>query len=205
MIEQLNPEEADMLRLSILSGMRRANQFMLKKEHVNLAKGLILLASTKNRCPRVIHLAEEGKEILRRQMARHLDSLWIYPGKRNPQRTLNARWWYTSRFRPACKRAGIPVEDIRQLWHVNRHGFVSRLANLSYKEQAIMAAGGWTSSKAAQRYTHLADAVLKEAAERLSTLKPAPIPSPTVTRTGIDGRTGVDKETQTLETTTTPP
>lgn len=126
----MNHEEADMLRLSILSGMRRANQFMLKKEHVNLAKGLILLASTKNRRPRVIHLAEEGKEILRQQMARHLDSPWIYSGKRNPQRPLNARWWYTSRFKPACKRAGIPVEDIRQLWHVNRHSFASRLAKL---------------------------------------------------------------------------
>lgn len=205
LIEQLNPEEVDMLRLALLTGMRRANQFSLLKSEVNLGQGVILIPTTKNRRPRIIHLSEEGKEILRRQMARNLDSPWIYPGKRNPERPLNARWWYTSRFKPACKRAEIPVDTIRQLWHVARHTFGSRMASLQYKEKAIMDAGGWSSSKAAQRYIHLHDEALKEAAERLSTLKPTPIPSPTVTRTGITAQTGVDKETQTLETTATPP
>lgn len=200
LIAQLNPEGADMLRLSLLTGMRRANQFLLKKEHVNIAKGLILLASTKNRRPRVIHLSSEGKEILRRQMARHLDSPWIYPGTRNPQRPLNIRWWYSSKFKPACRRAGIPVEDIQKLWHTNRHSFASRLASLNYKEQAIMAAGGWTSSKAAQRYIHMNDQTMQEMSEQLSTLKPIRIPSPTVTGTGIDGANGVDTEAQTVET-----
>jgi len=205
LITQLNPDEVDMLRLAILTGLRRGNQFALRKDHVNLGQGVILIPTSKNRKPRIVHLSEETKEIMRRQMARHLDSPWLYPGRRHPERPLNARWWYTSRFKPACQRAGIPVTEIRQLWHVARHTFGSRLASLQYKEQAIMAAGGWTSSKAAQRYIHLHDVALKEAAERISTLKPTPISSPTVTRTGIAGQTGVDKEAQTLETTATPP
>ena len=68
-----------------------------------------------------------------------------------------------------------------------------------------MEAGGWSSSKAAQWYIHLHDEALKEAAECLSAIKPAVIPSPTVTITGIMTQTGVDRETQTIETTFTPP
>lgn len=194
-----------MLRLAILTGMRRGNQFSLRKYQVNLGQGVILIPRTKNRRPRIIHLSEEGKEILRRQMARYLESPWIFPGRRNPDRPINPRWWYTSRFKPACKRAGIPVDKIRQLWHCARHTFGSRLASLQYKEKAIMDAGGWSSSKAAQRYIHLHDEALKEAAERLSTLKPATIQRATVTITGNAVHDGVDKEAQTIETAGTPP
>ena len=35
-----------------------------------------------------------------------------------------------------------------------------------------MDAGGWSSSKAAQRYIHMHDEALKEASKRLSTVKP---------------------------------
>jgi integrase len=197
LIEQLNEEEVDMLRLAILTGLRQGNQFHLRKEQVNLGMGVIAIPKTKNRRPRIVHLSEEAKEILRRQMARHLESPWVFPGTRRQERPLHARWWYRVRFKPACQRAGIAVEGVRQLWHAARHTFGSRLASLQYKEKAIMEAGGWTSSQAAQRYLHLHDAAMKEAAERLSALKP----NGTVTGTGIDGHSKVDTETQTVETT----
>src|SRR5215475_13595359 len=101
LIEQLIPEEVDMLRLAILTGMRRGNQFALRKDQVNLGQGVILIPRTKNRRPRIIHLSEETKEILRRQMARYLESPWIFPGRRNVQRPLNTHWWYSTRFKPA--------------------------------------------------------------------------------------------------------
>ena len=175
LIEQLNAEEIDLLRLAILSGLRQGNQFPLRKERINLGHGIILIPRTKNRKPRVVHLAEETKELVRRQMARHMESPFLFPGTRNSQRSLNARWWYSKRFKPACERAGIPVVDVRQLWHALRHTFGSRLASLQYKENSIMAAGGWTSSKAVQRYVHLYDETLKNAAERLAGIKPVPI------------------------------
>ena len=159
---------------------------------------MIAIPRTKNRRPRIVHLSEEGKEILRRQMARYLESPWVFPGTRNRQRPLHARWWYNKRFKPACAQAGIPIQDIRQLWHCARHTFGSRLASLQYKEKAIMEAGGWPSSQAAQRYIHLHDGAMKEAAERLSAMKP----TGTVTRTGIDSYSKVDTETQSVETTT---
>ena len=105
-------------------------------------------------------------------MARHLDSPWVFPGTVKKSRPLNPRWWYNRRFKPACVRAGVPTRDIRQLWHALRHTFGSRLASLQYIEKAIMAAGGWTSSKAVERHLHLYDESMKEAAERLSRLRP---------------------------------
>ncbi|MGQ0811548.1 MAG: hypothetical protein ACT4OO_10035, partial [Nitrospiraceae bacterium] len=57
---------------------------------------------------------------------------------------------------------------------------------------------------AAERYIHLHDQALKEAAERLSTLKPVPNPSGTVTRTGNTPLSGVDRDAQTVEYTAGP-
>jgi integrase len=195
LIEQLNEEEVDLLRLAILTGLRQGNQFQLRKNHINLGLGVIAIPRTKNRRLRIVHLSEEGKEILRRQMARHMETPWVFPGTRCRQRPLDARWWYRTRFKPACERAGIPVHDIRQLWHAARHTFGSRLASLQFKEKAIMEAGGWTSSQAAQRYLHLHDAAMKEAAEQLSRLKP----NATGTRTGQEGFKGEEKQVQVIE------
>ncbi len=71
-----------------------------------------------------------------------------------------------------CQRAGIPVENIRQLWHALRHTFGIRLVSLQYKKKTMMASGGWTSSKAVQRYLLLYDESMKEASKRLAALKP---------------------------------
>lgn len=106
LMEHLTAEEIDMLRLATLTGMRRGNQFQLRKEQINLGLGAIILPRTKTRKPRIVHLAEETKDILRRQMARSLDSPWLYPGVKDRQRPRNAQFWYTKRFKPALLAAG---------------------------------------------------------------------------------------------------
>jgi integrase len=199
-MEQLNEEEVDLLRLAVLTGLRQNNQFRLRKEQANLGLGIVAIPTTKNRKPRIVHLSEEAKELLRRQMARHLESPWIFPGTVKKDRPLNARWWYNTRFKPACERAGIAVDQIRQLWHALRHTFGSRMASLQYKEKAIMAAGGWCSSKAVQRYLHLYDESMKEAAERLASLKP----NGTVTKTGAATQLPIDIYSKTVETKSGP-
>lgn len=180
LITQLTDEEVDMLRLAALTGMRRGNQFLLRKDQINLGLGAIMLPRTKTRKSRIVHLSEEGKEILRRQWARYIDSPWLYPGRKK-ERPRDADTWYRKRFKPALLAAGIQTEETDKLWHAWRHTFGGRLASLGYREAAIMQAGGWTSSKAAQRYIALYDEALKEAAERLSTIKPTGTQFGTVT------------------------
>ncbi len=66
---------------------------------------------------------------------------------------------------------------------------------LCYKEKVIMAAGGWVSSRAVQRYLHLYDESMKEAAERLAGLRP----NGTVTKTVMPDSTTVDRRSQLVE------
>lgn len=94
------------------------------------------------------------------------------PGFRRKNNPMNPRWYYSKRFKPACIKAGVPVEKVGQCWHAARHAFGTRLGALLYKEATIMAMGGWTDSAAARRYIHPYEPVLREAAERLATLKP---------------------------------
>lgn len=199
--KELNEEEVDMVRLAVLTGLRQGEQFRLRKDHINLGMGIAIIPRAKNRKPRIVHLSEEAKEVLRRQIAGHLESPWLYPGKRHPERPLNPRRWYTMRFKPVCLKAGIPLEQTRQLWHRLRHTFGSRLASLGYSEKAIMSAGGWVSSKAAQRYIHLYDGAMKEAVERLAGLKPVP----TVTQTGNPATLQHDRPAQLVETQSVAP
>jgi len=67
LMEHLTDEEIDMLRLAALTGMRRGNQFTLRKDQINLGIGAIILPRTKTRKSRIVHLSEETKEILRRR------------------------------------------------------------------------------------------------------------------------------------------
>src|SRR5688572_8650069 len=76
LLQGILEEEVDLLRLAVLTGLRQNNQFLLRKEQVNLGIGVIGVPTTKNRKPRIVHLSEEAKDILRRQMARHLESTW---------------------------------------------------------------------------------------------------------------------------------
>ena len=55
-IAELNPEEVDILRLAVLTGLRQANQLSLRKDQVNLGQGILAIPLTKNRKPRIVHL-----------------------------------------------------------------------------------------------------------------------------------------------------
>jgi hypothetical protein len=93
------------VRFAILSG-RQGNQFSFRKNQINLGLGIIAIPRSKNRKPRIAHLTEETKGIVGRQMTRHLESPWLFPGTLQKSRHLNARWWYKKRFKSACERAG---------------------------------------------------------------------------------------------------
>src|SRR5215831_679401 len=201
LMEHLTDEEIDMLRLAALTGMRRGNQFTLRKDQINLGIGAIILPRTKTRKSRIVHLSEETKEILRRQMARYIDSPYLYPG-REQQKPRDADTWYRKRFKPALVAAGIQTDETDKLWHAWRHTFGSRLASLQYKKAAIKQARGMNTSKAVQRYIALYDESLKEAAERLSTIKPTGIGNGTVTKTGIDTPAAVDTDVKLLKNKT---
>jgi len=101
-------------------------------------------------------------------MARPMESPFLFPGTRDRRRSLNARWWCSKRFKPACERAGVPIKDVRHLWHALRHTLVVGLPVFNTKRTPLWPRG----RKAVQRYVHLHGTTLKEAAERLAAIKP---------------------------------
>ena len=113
LIAELNPEEVDILRLAVLTGLRQANQFSLRKDQVNLEQGILVIPLTENRKPRIVHLSEEAKGILRRRMARHLDSPWVFPGTVKQSRPPNPGGGITDALSPpVCGRASRPVTSV---------------------------------------------------------------------------------------------
>lgn len=166
---ELGPEDAEKVRVAILTGLRRADQFLGRKEWIRWTDRLYVVPHTKTRRPRVVFLSEEAIMLLRRQVARHPDSPWLYPSKTKPDRPMSPDNWYGKVFRPACRRAGLPLE---LKWHTLRHTFGSRLAKAGASLQDIMAMGGWTSPKAALRYIHHHREDLQAWAEKLSGIAP---------------------------------
>lgn len=175
LLAALGEVDGEMFILAILTNMRQADQFQLRKDYLDLdVARCLILPRTKNNEPRVVPLSVWACELLRRQIARTPpDCPWVYPGslRRGPDRTfnpLNARWWYNVRFKPACVTAGIPVDRIRHLWHSARDTFGSTLAELGYSDRGIKDAGGWLTSAAAGRYIALCNPTIREAMERLA-------------------------------------
>ena len=54
-------------------------------------------------------------------------------------------------------------------WHCNRHTFASRLVMAGVDLRAVQVLGGWRTLTMVQRYSHLSQAHLTEAVERLVT------------------------------------
>lgn len=90
------------------TGMRQAQQFRLRREQVDLARGRLLLD------PPVL-LGARAREILAGLLAEH-DAEWVFPGPRGsaagpgqPRRPcpLDPRNFYNRVFQPAVRRAGI--------------------------------------------------------------------------------------------------
>lgn len=165
----LGQEDAEKVRLAILTGLRRADQFGTRKEWIRWSERLLVVPRTKTRRPRVVFLSDEALTLLRRQVDRYPDSPWLYPSRTKPDRPMSPDYWYGKVFRPACRLAGLPLE---LKWHTLRHTFGSRLAKAGASLQDIMAMGGWTSPKAALRYIHHHREDLQAWAEKLSGTAP---------------------------------
>jgi integrase len=169
-------DEADWLRLAIMTNMRQADQFTMRKEQIDFARRIITIPRPKNKKPRMVQLSVEAIDVLQRQIGKSpLDCPWVFPGtlRRGPDggyNPLNAQWYYKKRFKPACERAGIPLVKGAKLWHNARDTFGSIMAELGYQEHTIMKAGGWGSQEAVLHYIHVADPVTREAMERVSQL-----------------------------------
>jgi integrase len=179
----VGPDFAPWVRLAILTGMRQAEQFSLRWEHVDCERGLITLPATKAGGVQYVRLNKEAMAILReldaraakaqavaeaeaiaggKQKAAHR-SVWVFPSE-NPETHIDPRNFYRRVYLPKVKETGL--EGVT--WHTLRHTFASRLAMSGATEGTIAALLRHSSTALVRRYAHLSPSHLLEAVEKVA-------------------------------------
>jgi integrase len=164
---------ADAVRLLILTGARKSEALTAEWSHFDLDTGTWVKPSshTKQRRSHRVPLSQPAMELLRRmsddrdariaeaKAAGHIprNEQYLFPGtkKRGSQASLNDYW-------KLCQReAGLTDVRIHDL----RHSYASVLASSNVSLLVIGRMLGHTQSATTQRYAHLLDQPLRDAAE----------------------------------------
>jgi len=176
-------EFAPWVRLAILTGMRQAEQFTLRWEHIDFDRGLITLPATKAGGVQYVKLNGEAKLILReldttaakaqavaeaeaiagKRKTSPIRSLWVFPSE-NPETHVDPRNFYRRVYLPKVKETGLDGVT----WHTLRHTFASRLAMSGATEGTIAALLRHSSTVLVRRYAHLSPSHLQEAVEKVA-------------------------------------
>lgn len=170
-----NRVAASAIKLLLFTGARRNEITYAKWELVNWEKRTLLVPRAKSGRPRSIQLNSAALELLK-SIPRVEDNPYIFPSPvtGRPSPSLHFPWF---RIRD---RAGLL--DIRL--HDLRHSFASFLVNQGVSLYVVQGLLGHTQARTTQRYAHLANDTLSDAAEviRNVVLHPAdnenPSPNP---------------------------
>ena len=150
------------IRLAILTGLRKSEQFGLRWADIDLERGLITLPNTKSGAVQYVHLMEEAKAILSRLIPGNT-SVWVFPSE-NPETHLDPDNFYGRVYMPALKDA--KLEGVT--WHTLRHTFASRLAMNGQAPSTIAALLRHSGTDLVARYAHLSPTHLQGALEGVS-------------------------------------
>lgn len=181
----IGPTYAPWIRLAILTGLRRSEQFGLQWADVDLVHGLVTLRHTKAGSVQHTPLNAEAKYLLERlhvvAEARTiatpaLRSPWIFPSE-NPSQPIDPCNFYRRRYLKAVKDARL--EGVT--WHTLRHTFASRLAMSGVGEYDIASCLRHAGTSLVRRYAHLSPTHLRAVVEHVSSygiVSPPPASAP---------------------------
>jgi integrase len=143
------------MKLALFSGLRRGEILKLKWQNVDIEKGFVFLDDPKGGEGQTLPLSPAALEVLKK-CPRHKTSPYVFPGKHGGQRT------NTNAVNAFKKEAKLPA-DFRPL-HGLRHNFASLLVESGidlYRVQRLLT---HKSAAMTQRYAHLKDKALRDAA-----------------------------------------
>ena len=148
-------EQADVIRLLLLTGCRRSEIVRLRWSEVDRDK--LVLADSKTG-PRTVTLNTQARRILERR-PRGV-SPFVFPSPRDPgrPRSRNLPFWYRAR-----REAGI--EDVRL--HDLRHTHASHAVMNGVPVPVVSRLLGHSDVRSTLRYAHLGDREIEAAAERV--------------------------------------
>ncbi len=147
--------------VAVATGLRRANVFGLRWDHVDLERGVAWIDADDAKAGQAIGvpLNTDAQAAIRKQLDKH--SELVFEGK---WRVLPGAW------KRAVKAAGLP-EGFR--WHDLRHTFASWHAMAGTPMNVLQELGGWATPGMVQKYAHLSKSHLIEQAQRIS-ISPRP-------------------------------
>ncbi|HLG97236.1 MAG TPA: site-specific integrase [Bryobacteraceae bacterium] len=139
------PDLHDVARLILLQGMRPEEVLELRKDHVDLIGGVLVIAHGKtNAARRTLRLTAESKTILARRMSS--DGRWVFPSQRRSGDHITKLNGPHNR---VCEATGLSF-----VLYDLRHTFATRLAQAGVDAFTIAAILGHSSTRVLHRYIH---------------------------------------------------
>jgi len=149
------------IAFAVETGMRRAEQFGLRWNQVNLEAGLLTIPLSKSGKSRHVPLSDTALQIVR-SLDSFTSSPWVFPSPKNPLRPWNAQSFVNHVFTPALANAGIHGA----CWHTLRHTAASRRVMAGVDLVSVQKILGHLDIQTTLRYAHLSPGHLREAVNR---------------------------------------
>ena len=160
-LEQSERQEAQALRLLLLTGARKSEILKARWENVHLDLHMISVPISKSGKTRYIFLSDAARDILAGLKSRG-KSPWLFPG-RSSRKPISDIFAYWKEVRDELNLADVRIHDLR-------HTFASFLVNAGHTLYEAQKMLGHADPRTTMRYAHLGQDALVTAAETVSKL-----------------------------------
>ena len=160
-LEKSERQEAQALRLLLLTGARKNEILKARWENVHLDLHMISVPISKSGKTRHIFLSDAARDILAGLKSRG-KSPWVFPG-RTPRKPISDIFAYWKEVRDELNLADVRIHDLR-------HTFASFLVNAGHTLYEAQKMLGHADPRTTMRYAHLGQNALVTAAETVSKL-----------------------------------